>query len=154
MLGCLGQQGSGLLLRLVIGGLELEDRLLPFGGQLGSRFGGFALNRAPQVLGVKVGILAGGLCLVIGFAANRLGLPPSGCYQGVTFSLGLVDLSLNLLAQFGAQLVNLGRTAGLDGVTLARGVVSQSICLAARLLLDFLGLDRRVLDELASLLLS
>jgi hypothetical protein len=34
MLGCLGQQRSGLLLRLVMGGLELHDCLLPFGSEL------------------------------------------------------------------------------------------------------------------------
>ena len=72
VLGCLGQQGSGLLLRIVIGGLELQNRLLPLDSQLGSRFGGFALNRAPQIFGVKVGILTGGLCLVISLAPNRL----------------------------------------------------------------------------------
>src|SRR5512133_2472448 len=99
--GCLSEHRSRLLLRLVVGRLELRNGLLSLGCEFGSRLCSLTLNSPAQIFGVEIGILPGCLRLMIGLASNRLGLAAGGGNERVGLSLGLLDLGLNIFPQLG-----------------------------------------------------
>jgi hypothetical protein len=152
--GGLGQHRRRLPRRLFLSAPELGQGRLALDGDLLPGVGDLPLDRAAQLLGVQVRLLANGLHIVLGLAAQRLGLSPTRLQQGLGLGLGPVEVGGSVGLEPGPDLVDLGQPARLELVALAGGLVAGRVRLAASLRAQVLGVVGGPVQDLARLLLG